>query len=89
MSDSDLGRKFFLTEFVMYFETILGHAKWNAIVAAIQAVHFALGEPKGVSTDAGNLKLQVDTFQRRSPDVYADIKRWAESAAGARRRHTV
>lgn len=88
MSDADLGRKFFLAEFVVYVETVLGHANWNAIVAAIQAVHFALSEPKGVSTDAENLRLEVEAFQKRNPDVYADIKRWAESSAGSRRRHT-
>jgi hypothetical protein len=88
MSDSDLGRKFFLAEFVVYVETVLGHANWNAIVAAIRAVHFALSEPKGVSTDEENLRLEVEAFQRRNPKVYADIKRWAESSASSRRRHT-
>lgn len=51
MSEHNLGREFFLAEFVAYVETILGHANWNAIGAVIAAVHFALGEPKGVSTD--------------------------------------
>src|ERR1700740_484833 len=87
MSNSDLGRKFFLAEFVVYVETILGHANWNAIVAAIRAVHFALSEPKGVSTDAENLRLEVEAFQKGKPKVYADIKSWAESI-GSRRRHT-
>jgi hypothetical protein len=86
MSDSDLGRKFFLAEFVVYVETILGHANWDAIVAGIRAVHFALSEPKGVSTDAEYLRLEVEAFQKRNPNVYADIKRRAESAAGSRRR---
>jgi hypothetical protein len=89
MSDSDLGRKFFLAEFVVYVETVLGHANWNAIAAMIQAVHFALSEPAGVGTDAENLRREVEAFQRRSPSVYADIKRWAESAAGSRYRQTV
>ena len=88
MSDSDLGRKFFLTELVVYVETVLGHANWNPVLALIQTVHFALSEPKGVSTDAENLRAEVDAFQRRNPDVYADIQRWAESAASSRRRHT-
>ena len=88
MSDSNLGRKFFLAEFILYVETVLGHANWNVIAAAIRAVHFALSEPKGVSTDADNLRLEVEGFQKRNPKVYADIKRWAESAAGSRRRHT-
>ena len=88
MSQSDLGRKFFLAEFVVYVETVLGHANWDAIVAAIRAVHSPLSEPKGVSTDAKNLRLEVEAFQRQNPNVYADIKRWAESAAGTRRRHT-
>src|ERR1700758_4856151 len=60
MSERDLGRKFFLAEFVVYVETILGHANWNAIAAAIGAVHFALSEPRGVSTDAENLKLEAE-----------------------------
>jgi hypothetical protein len=33
MQERDLGRKFFLAEFVVYVETILGHANWNAIGA--------------------------------------------------------
>lgn len=88
MSDSELGRKFFLAELVVYVETILGHANWNAIVAAIQAVHFALSEPKGVNTDEEDLRQEVEAFHKRNPKIYADIKRWAESAAGSRRRHT-
>ena len=87
MSESDLGRRFFLAEFVVYVETVLGHANWNAIVAVIGAVHFALGEPRGVSTDAENLKLEVEGFQKEKPKVYAEIKSWAESI-GSRRRHT-
>src|ERR1700745_3222064 len=39
MSDRELGRKFFLAEFVVYVETILGHANGNAIAAAIATVH--------------------------------------------------
>ncbi|MGA7315208.1 MAG: hypothetical protein WBX22_14665 [Silvibacterium sp.] len=78
MSDRDLGRKFFLAEFIVYVETVLGHANWNAIVATIRAVHFALNEPKGVSTDAENLRLEVEAFQKGKPKVYADIKSWAE-----------
>src|ERR1700758_2674666 len=60
ISGRDLGRKFFLAEFVVYVETILGHANWNAIAAAIATVHFALSEPKGVDTDAENLKLEAE-----------------------------
>ncbi len=87
MSDSSLGRKFFLAEFVVYVEAVLGHANWNAIVAVIAAVHFALGEPEGVNTDVENLRLQVEAFRKEKPHVYADIKSWAESI-GSRRRHT-
>ena len=88
MSDSDLGRKFFLAELVVYAETILGHANWNAIVAAIRAVHFALSRPKDVNTDGETLRLEVEAFRKRNPEIYADMKRWAESAAGSRRRNT-
>ena len=87
MSKSDLGRKFFLADFVVYVETVLGHANWDAIVAVIGAVHFALSEPRGVSTDAEKLRLEVEAFQKGNPKVYADIKSWAESI-GSRRRHT-
>src|SRR6201993_4536676 len=51
MSESNLGRKFFLAELVVYIETILGHANWSAIAAIVAAVHFGLGEPKAVKTD--------------------------------------
>src|SRR6201998_1750919 len=88
MSERDLGRKFFLAEFVVYVETVLGHANWNAIAATLRAVHFALSQPEGVSTDAEKLKLEMEAFQRRNSNVYADIKRWAESAAASRRHHT-
>ena len=88
MSERNLGRKFFLTEFVVYVETILGHANWNAISALIAAVHFALGQPKGVSMDSASLKSWVETFQTQNPKVYADIKKWAETAAGSRHRKT-
>jgi hypothetical protein len=67
MSERDLGRKFFLTEFVVYVETILGHANWNAIAAAIAAVHFALGEQKAVSTDTENVRSAVEDFHRHNP----------------------
>jgi hypothetical protein len=87
MSESHLGRKFFLAEFVVYVETVLGHANWEAIVAVIGAVHFALSEPRGVSTDAENLKSEAEAFKSENPKVYADIKGWAESI-GSRRRHT-
>jgi hypothetical protein len=87
MSDSDLGRKFFLAEFVVYVETVMGHANWNAIVAVIGAVHFALSEPRGVSTDAENLRQEVEVFRKRNPQIYADMKSWAESM-GSRSRHT-
>jgi hypothetical protein len=79
MSERDLGRKFFLAEFVVYVETILGHANWNAIAAVIAAVYFALGKPEGVSTDAGSIGSSVEAFQRQNPRVYADIKKWAET----------
>src|ERR1700761_9055162 len=88
MSESDLGRKCFLAEFAAYVETVLGHANWNAIIATIRAVHFALSEPKCVSTDAEKLRLEVEAFQEQNPDVYADIRRRAESAASSRHRHT-
>jgi len=88
ISDSDLGRKFFLAELVVYVETVLGHANWNAIAATLRAVHFALSEPEGVSTDAEKLKREVEGFQRRNSNVHADIKRRAESAAGSRRHNT-
>lgn len=84
MSERDLGRKFFLAEFVVYVETILGHANWNAIAAVIAAVYFALGKPEGVSTDAGSIRSSVEAFQRQNPRVYADIKKWAETAQGSR-----
>src|SRR5690348_4471305 len=78
MSERDLGRKFFLAKFVVYIETILGHANWNAIAAAIAAVHFALGEPKAVSTDVEILRSAVEEFQRHNPRVYDEIRKWAE-----------
>jgi hypothetical protein len=88
MSERDLGRKFFLAEFVVYVETILGHANWNAIAAAIAAVHFALGEPKAVSTDVESLRSTVEEFQTHNPRIYGDIRKWAETVAGARGRNT-
>jgi hypothetical protein len=88
MSERDLGRKFFLAEFVVYVETILGHANWSAIAAAIAAVHFALGKPERVSTETENLKSAVEAFHTQNPGIYADIKRWAEAAAGSRGRNT-
>ena len=87
MSERDLGRKFFLAELVVYVETILGHANWNAIAAVIAAVHFALGEPRGVSTDAESLKSEIEEFQRRNSGVYVQVKKWAASAVGSRHRH--
>src|ERR1700746_797320 len=63
MSDRDLCRKFLLAEFVVSVETILGHANWNAISAVMRAVHFALGEPKAVSTDVESLRAAVEEFQ--------------------------
>lgn len=87
-SEGDFGRQFFLAEFAAYVETVLGHADWDAIGATIQAVHFALGEPKDVSTDADTLKLEVEVFQKQNPKICADIKQWAESAAASRRHHT-
>ena len=88
MSEHSLGRKFFLAELVVYVETILGHANWNAIVAVIAAVYFALGKPEGVSTDAESLRSAVDEFQKRNPRVYADVRKWAASAAGSRHHDT-
>jgi len=88
MSERNLGRKFFLAEFVVYIETILGHANWNAIAAVIAAVHFALGKPEGVSTDTERLKSSVEGFRTQNPGVYADIKKWAETAAGSRGHNT-
>jgi hypothetical protein len=86
MSERDLGRKFFLAELVVYVETILGHANWNAITAVIAAVHFALDEPRGVSTDTESLKSVINEFQKQNPGIYADVKRWASSAVGSRHR---
>src|SRR5512142_1629631 len=86
MSERDLGRKFFLAELVVYVETVLGHANWNAIAAVIAAVHFALCEPGGVNTDIESLKSAVDEFQKQNPRVYADVKRWAASGMGSRHR---
>jgi hypothetical protein len=88
MAERNLGRQFFLAEFVVYVETILGHANWNAIGAVIAAVHFALGEPKGVSTEPETLRSVVQEFQTQNPGVNADIKKWAETAAGSRGRTT-
>src|ERR1700758_3244976 len=88
MSERNLGRKFFLAEFAVYVETFLGHANWNAIGAVISAVHFALGEPKAVSTDMESLRSAVEEFQRHSPQIYGEIKKWAETAARARGRKT-
>src|SRR6201987_3322882 len=88
MSERNLGRKFFLAEFVVYIETIVGHANWSATAAVIAAGHFALGEPKGVSVDTENLRSSVEEFQTQNPGVYADIKKWAETAVGSRGRNT-
>ena len=88
MSESNLGRKFFLAELVVYIETILGHANWSAIAAVVASVHFALGEPKAIKTDEESLKSAVEAFQTQNPAIYADIKRWAESAARSRSRDT-
>jgi hypothetical protein len=88
MSERNLGRKFFLAEFVVYIETILGHANWNAIAAAIAAVHFSLGEPKAVSTDVESLRSAVEEFRRHNPRIYDEIRKWAETAAGSRGRNT-
>ena len=88
MAERNLGRKFFLAEFVTYVETIVGHANWSTIGAVIAAVHFALGEPKGVSTETDSLRSAVQEFQTQNPSVQADIKRWADTAAGSRGRNT-
>src|SRR6201993_3061404 len=88
MSERNLGRRFFLAEFVVYIETILGHANWNAIAAVIAAVHFALGKPEAVSTDTESLRAAVEAFHMQNPGVYADIKKWAETAVGSRGRNT-
>jgi hypothetical protein len=88
MSERNLGRKFFLAEFVVYIETILGHANWSAIAAVIAAVHFALGKPERVSTETETLRSAVEAFYRQNPRVYADIKKWAETAVGSRGRNT-
>jgi hypothetical protein len=88
MSEHNLSRKFFLSEFVVYIETILGHANWSAIASVIAAVHFALGKPKAVSTDTESLRSAVEAFHTQNPSVYADIQKWAETAAGSRRRNT-
>ena len=87
MAERNLGRKFFLAEFVVYVETILGHANWNAIGAVIASVHFALGEPKSVSTETETLRSAVQEFQTQNPGIHADIERWAETAAGSRGRN--
>jgi len=83
MSERNLGRKFFLAEFVVYIETILGHANWSATAAVIAAVHFALGKPEAVSTDAESLRSAVEAFHTQNPGIYADIKTWAQTAAGS------
>jgi hypothetical protein len=88
MAEPNLGTKFFLAEFVVYVETILGHPNWNAMGALITAVHFALGQPKSVSTETDTLRSAVGEFQTQNPGVHADIKRWAETAAGSRGRNT-
>jgi hypothetical protein len=88
MAQHNLGRKFFLAEFVVYVETILGHANWNAIGAVIAAVHFALGEPRGVSTETDSLRSAVQEFKTKNPRVHADIKKWADTAGGSRGRNT-
>src|SRR6201997_214989 len=67
MAERNLGRKFFLAEFVVYVETVLGHANWNAIAAAIAAVHFALGQPKAVSTDVESLRSAFRNFRGTVP----------------------
>src|SRR6201997_1152597 len=88
MSERNLGRKFFLAEFVVYIKTILGHANWSATAAVIAAVHFALGKPEAVSTDTESLRSAVEAFHTQNPGVYADIKKWAETAVGSRGRNT-
>jgi hypothetical protein len=88
ISERNLGRKFFLAEFVVYVETVLGHANWNAIEAAILAVHFALGEPEAVSTDTENLRSEAEEFKTHNPQIYPDMKKWAETAPGSRARKT-
>jgi hypothetical protein len=86
MSERNLGKTFFLSEFVVYIETILRHANWNAIAAIIAAVHFALGEPNGVSTDAESLRSAVQEFQTQNPRIYGDIRKWAETTTTSRAR---
>lgn len=83
MSDTALGRKFFLVELATYIEVLLGHTSWNAVSEVIRAVHAALGQPDGVLTDAGQLRAAVEEFQRRNQDVYSGIRRWANSAVRA------
>jgi hypothetical protein len=86
MSDTAFGRSFFLVELATYVEVLLGHANWNSVSAVIRAVHAALGQPQGVSTDAEQLRAAVEEFQRRNREVYSDIRRWAESAVRANAR---
>ncbi len=88
MSERYLGRKFFLAELVVYIETILRHANWSAIAAAIAVVHFALSEPQGVSTDVESLRSAVEEFQTHNPRIYGEIRKWAEAVAGPRGRNT-
>ena len=52
------------------------------------AVHFALSEPKAVSTDVESLRLGVEAFQRESPKSTRDIKNWAETQLVLAARHT-
>jgi hypothetical protein len=86
ISERNLGRKFFLAEFAVYIETILGHANWNAIAAMKRQSIFALGKPEGVSRDTESLRSAVEAFHAQNPRVYADIKnglkqRWVLAVA--------
>lgn len=63
ISERELGREFFLGEFVAYVEIIVGHASWNSIATGIEAVHFALGKPAGVTTNADGFKTMIRNFR--------------------------
>ena len=79
-ADRSEGRKYFLARLAVYLEAVVGHANWSSMAALLGAIHFACGQSDEIPTDAETCRHDVENFQTKHPELYAEIQQQTRTA---------
>jgi hypothetical protein len=80
IADRSEGRKYFLARLAVYLEAVAGHANWSSLAVLLGAVHFACGQLGEIPADAEACRHDVENFQAKHPELYAEIQQQTRTA---------